>query len=108
MVIKITDVKDAETWEGNIEKIFINMIVNWINRNNMDNNTFSTNTWRRMLLDVNGQGKKNFNLKHLKQKFDRLYATHHGFFDLLKHIGFGWDAETNTVYALREIWQNYI
>ena len=108
MVIEITDIEDAETWEGNIKKIFINIIVNWINRYNMDSNTFSTNTWRRMLLDVNSQGKRNFNLKHLKQKFNKLHATHHGFFDLLKYIGFGWDAETNTMYALRAIWQNYI
>ena len=33
---------------------------------------------------------------------------HHEFFDLLKHTGFGWDAETNTVHALEETWQNYI
>lgn len=54
------------------------------------------------------QGKRNFNLKHPKQKFNRLCALHRGFSDLSKHIGFGWDVETNTVTDLEETWENYI
>ncbi|RVX02399.1 hypothetical protein CK203_028409 [Vitis vinifera] len=68
----------------------------------------STNTWRRILLEVNSQGKINFNLKQLKQKFNRLRAMHREFSDLLKHARFGWNAETNMVHALKETWQNYI
>ena len=44
----------------------------------------------------------------LKKKFNRLCAMYHGFFDLLKYIGFGWDAKTITMHALKETWQNYI
>ncbi|KAL6318090.1 hypothetical protein AAG906_035235 [Vitis piasezkii] len=108
MTTEITDVEDAGTWRGNIEKIFIDIMVNEVNKGNMDSGTFSTNTWRRILLEVNSQGKRNFNLKQLKQKFNRLRAMHREFSDLLKHTGFGWDAETNTVHALEETWQNYI
>ncbi|RVW82916.1 L10-interacting MYB domain-containing protein [Vitis vinifera] len=108
MTTEITDVEDAGTWRGNIEKIFIDVMVNEVNKGNMDSGTFSTNTWRRILLEVNSQGKRNFNLKQLKQKFNRLRAMHREFSDLLKHTGFGWDAETNTVHALEETWQNYI
>ena len=61
-----------------------------------------------MLLEVNSEGKRNFNLKQLKQKFNRLRSMYREFFDLLKHTGFGWDAKTNTVTALQETWQNYI
>ncbi|RVW24930.1 hypothetical protein CK203_079546 [Vitis vinifera] len=70
MTIEITDVEDARTWKGNIEKILIDIM--------------------------------------LKQKFNRLRAMHREFSNLLKHIGFGWDAKTNTVDALEETWQNYI
>ena len=108
MTIEITDVDDAWTWKGNIAKIFIDIMVNEINRGNMDSGTFSTTTWRRMSLKVSSQGERIFNLKQLKQKFNRLRATHHEFFDLLKHTGFGWDVETNMVHALEETWQNYI
>ncbi|RVW17267.1 hypothetical protein CK203_069192 [Vitis vinifera] len=98
MTTEITDVEDAGTWRGNIEKIFIDIMVNEVNKGNMDSGTFSTNTWRKILLEVNSQGKRNFNLKQLKQKFNRPRAMHREFSDLLKHTGFGWDAETNTAH----------
>ena len=44
MATKITDVEDAGTWKGNIEKIFINIMVNEVNKGNMDSGTFSTKT----------------------------------------------------------------
>ena len=97
MTTRITDVEDAGTWRGNIEKIFIDIMVNEVNKGNMDSGTFSTNTWIRILLEVNSQGKRNFNLKQLKQKFNRLRAMHREFSDILKHIGFGWDAETDKI-----------
>ncbi|XP_034710795.1 L10-interacting MYB domain-containing protein-like [Vitis riparia] len=108
MTTEITDVKDARTWSSNIEKIFIDIMLNEVNKGNMDSGTFSTKTWRRILLEVNCQGKRNFKLKHLKKKFNRLRAMHREFSDLLKHTGFGWDVETNMVNALEETWQNYI
>ncbi|WKA07022.1 hypothetical protein VitviT2T_024891 [Vitis vinifera] len=89
MTIEIIDVEDAGIWRGNIEKIFIDIMVNEVNKSDMDSGTFSTNTWRKILLEVNNQGKRNFNLKQLKQKFNRLRAMHHEFSNLLKHTGFG-------------------
>ena len=68
----------------------------------MDSGTFRTTTWRRMLLEVNSQGKRNFNLKQLKQKFNRLYAMHHELSDLLNHTRFSWDVKTNAMHILEE------
>ncbi|RVW21160.1 hypothetical protein CK203_110649 [Vitis vinifera] len=105
MTTEITDVEDARTWRGNIEKIFIDIMVNEVNKGNMDSDTFSTNTWRRILLEVKSQGKINFNLKQLKQKFNRLRAMHREFSDLLKHTRFGWDVETNTAHRNAKIFR---
>ena len=58
-----------------------------------------------MLLEVNCLGKRNLNLKYFKQKFNGLHATHYEFFDLLKHIGIGWDVETNVIHALKGTWK---
>lgn len=82
--------------------MFIDIVVNEVNICNMASGAFNANTWRRMLLELNSQGRRNFNLKHPKQKFNRLCALHRGFSDLSKHIGFGWDVETNTVTDLEE------
>ena len=89
MTTKMTNVEDAGMWRGKIKKIFIDIMLNEVNKGNMDSGTFSTNTWRRILLDVNSQGKINSNLNQLKQKFDKLCAMHHEFYDLLKHTRFG-------------------
>ncbi|KAL6321275.1 hypothetical protein AAG906_016309 [Vitis piasezkii] len=51
MTIEIIDVEDAGIWRGNIEKIFIDIMVNEVNKGDMDSGTFSTNTWRRILLE---------------------------------------------------------
>ncbi|KAL6333895.1 hypothetical protein AAG906_039306 [Vitis piasezkii] len=80
MTTEIANVEDVGTWRGNIEKIFIDIMVIEVNKGNMDSGTFSRS-----------QGKRNFNLKRLKQKFNRL-----------RHLGFGWDLETNTMHALEE------
>ena len=63
MPIKKITVEDAGMCRGNIEKIFIDITPNEVNKDNMDSCTFSTNTWKRMLLEVNSQGKRNFKLK---------------------------------------------
>ena len=78
-------------------------MVNEINKGNMDSGTFSTNAWRRILLEVNSQGKRNFNLKQLKQKFNRLNEMHHELSDLLNHTRFTWDAKTNTMHTSDEM-----
>ena len=51
---KITNVENARTRRGNIKKIFVDIMKNEINKSNMDSGTFNTNTWRKMLLGVNG------------------------------------------------------
>ena len=108
MTTEITNVEDVRMQRSNMEKIFINIILNKVNKGNMDSDTFNTNTWRRMLLEVNSQQKRNFNLKQFKQKFNRLRAIYHEFSDLLKHTGFGWDAETNMMHALEGTQKNCI
>ena len=58
MAIEITNVEDVRIWKGNIEQIFVDIMVNKVNKSNMDSGTFSTNIWRKMLLEVNSKKKK--------------------------------------------------
>ena len=74
----------------------------------MENGTFNSQTWKKILNEMNVGAKRNFNLKQLKQKFHRLRAKYCEFSDLLKHTGFVWDVESNMVHALEETWKNYI
>lgn len=44
MTIKMTDVEDGGMWRGNIKKIFIDIMVNEVNKGNIDSGIFNTNT----------------------------------------------------------------
>nr|XP_048323161.1 L10-interacting MYB domain-containing protein-like [Ziziphus jujuba var. spinosa] len=46
-------------------------------------------------------------MKQIKQKFNRLRSKHREFSELLQQTRFSCDAETNTVIATEEMWQNY-
>nr|AFK34853.1 unknown [Medicago truncatula] len=49
-----------------------------------------------------------FQALQLKAKMHRLRAMYREFYSLLQNIGFGWNAETNTVTASEEVWKNYL
>ena len=44
MITEVIDVEDIGTWGGNIAKIFIDIMLNEVNKDNMDSGTFSTDT----------------------------------------------------------------
>ena len=102
MATPITNFEERGMWSGYIKKIFIDIMVIEVNRGNMENETFNSQTWKKLLNEMNFRAKQNLNLKQLKQKFHRLHAKHCEFSYLLKHIGFGWDVESNIVHALEE------
>ena len=108
MGIDVTNFEEKGMWSSDIEKIFIDIMVIEVNRGNMENGTFNSQTWKKILNEMNVGAKRNFNLKQLKQKFHRLRAKYCEFSDLLKHTGFVWDVESNMVHALEETWKNYI
>ena len=40
MTTEITDVEDTGTWRGNIQKIFIDIMLNEVNKGNMDSGMY--------------------------------------------------------------------
>ena len=78
-----------------------------INKGNMADGQFSFNTWKKMLATLNELGKWSFTINQFKGKFNRMHLLHHEFSMLINQTSFGRDAETNTVHALEESWQNY-
>ena len=73
----------------------------------MANGQFRSDTWKKMLATLNELGKRSFTMTLFKGKFNRMHLLHREFSTLISQTGFGWDAETNTVHALEESWQNY-
>ncbi|KAL0007644.1 hypothetical protein SO802_009146 [Lithocarpus litseifolius] len=99
---------DEDTlWTPQLEKLFIDIMLKEINKGNTADGQFSSDTWKKMLATLNELGKWSFTMTQFKGKFNRMRLLHHEFSTLINQIGFGWDAETNTVHALEEPWQNY-
>ncbi|XP_062095056.1 L10-interacting MYB domain-containing protein-like isoform X2 [Humulus lupulus] len=108
MAIEITDVDDACLWGPTVEKIFIDIMVDEVNKGNMASGQFGSKTWAKILEELQIKSKRKYLIKQIKQKFNRLRTKYREFAELLKQTGFGWDRETNTVVASEEIWQNYL
>ena len=79
-----------------------------INKGNMANGRFSSDTWKKMLGTLNELGKQSFTMTQFKGKFNRMHLLHREFSTLINQTGFGWDAETNNVHALEESWQSIV
>ena len=82
-------------------------MVKEINKGNMADGQFNSDTWKKILATLNELGKRNFTMTQFKWKFNRMRLLHRDFSTLINQTSFGWDAETNTVHAFEESWQNY-
>ena len=105
--IEVNDADDASVWSSTIEKKFIDIMVEEVNKGNMKNGVFIKKAWTKIQEDLKRKSNRNYSMKQIKQKFNRLRIKHHEFTELLKQTGFDWDTETNIVHATEETWQNY-
>ena len=104
----VNDVVDAKLWPPNVEKLFIELMLEELMKGNMHEGNFHKRIWEKILQELNKQSNRNYRLLQLKTKFARLRQRHRIFSQLLQHTGLGWDAETNTVSGSDEVWRNVI
>ena len=102
-----SSIDEDNLWTPQLEKLFIDIMLKEINKGNMADRQFSFDTWKKILATLNELGKRNFTMIQFKGKFNRMRLLHHEFSTFINQTGFGWDAETNTVHAFEESWQNY-
>ena len=100
-------IDEDSLWTPQLEKLFIDIMLKKINKGNMADGQFSSDALKKMLATLNELGKRSFTMAQFKGKFNRMRLLHREFSTLINETGFGWDAETNTVHALEESWQNY-
>ena len=102
-----SSIDENSLWAPQLEKLFIDIMLEEINKGNMANRQFRSDTWKKMLATLNELGKRSFTMTQFKGKFNRMRLLHHEFSTLINQTGVGWDVETNIVHALEESWQNY-
>ena len=104
----IIEQQEHSLWPKNVVKCFIDIMVEEVTKGNMNNGVFPSKVWKIILEKTKSKSGRNFDVKQIKQKFNRLRVKHREFSLLLQHTGFVWDVETNTVTAHEETWRNYI
>jgi hypothetical protein len=104
MTTELNDADNAKLWPPNVEKLFIQLMVEEMVKGNMQKGVFHKRIWDKILEELNRQTKRNYKFPQVKTKFDRLRQRH----QLLQHTGLGWDAKTNTVSGNDEVWMNVL
>ena len=103
-----TNADESKLWPDSVAKAFIDIMVDEVTKGNMPNGVFHSRTWNSMTVRLNSMTNRSYKKEQLKAKMHRLRALYREFYLLVQHTGFGWNAETNTVTASEEVWQNYL
>ena len=95
---------DEKKWPPHVEHIFIKIVLGEQLKSNMPNGVFKGSTWASITIELNQKIGKDFITKQVQQKHNRLWLKQRKWSQLLRHIGLGWDEQTQTVPCSNEVW----
>jgi len=82
-------------WPPHIEKIFIDIMVDEQQKENMEYGIFKVTTWLSITNALNEQMGKSFRPKQVTQRHNRLRQKQRKWSQLLSHTRLGWDKTTD-------------
>ena len=85
---------DDKLWPPHLEHIFIEIMLKEQIKGNMENGVFKGPMWQSMTKELNEWINKNFLIKKVVQKHNRLRLKQRKWSQLLKHTRLGWDEIT--------------
>ncbi|XP_058782250.1 uncharacterized protein LOC131656577 [Vicia villosa] len=104
------DDNDSKLWPDLETKAFINIMVNDVTfgYGGYGYDCKSNDVWTSRTAALNFVTNRCYKKEQLKAKMHRLQTMYREFHSLLQNSGFRWNAETNTISANAEVWQNYL
>ncbi|KAK4589938.1 hypothetical protein RGQ29_020493 [Quercus rubra] len=69
-------IDEDNLWTPQLEKLFINIMLEEINKGNMADGQFSSDTQKKMLATLNELGKRSFTMTQFKEKFNMMHLLH--------------------------------
>ena len=99
---------DEKKWPPHVEHIFVEIMLEEQLKGNMPSGVFKGPTWASITAELNRRTGKDFVFKQVQQKHNRLRLKQRKWSQLLRHMGLGWDEQTQTVTCSDEVWQNVI
>ena len=71
-----SSINDDTLWTPQLEKLFIDIMLKEINKGNMADGQFNSDTWKKMSTILNELGKRSFTMTQFKRKFNRMRLLH--------------------------------
>ena len=101
------DKDDNTKWPATIEDFYIELIYEE-SKTGIQTSTLDRKTSMKIANELAIKFGKHFIADQLKAKWNRLRRSTREFKALIETTGFGWDSETNTVTAEKEVWDSYV
>ncbi|XP_024024008.1 uncharacterized protein LOC112092315 [Morus notabilis] len=101
------DKDDNTKWSATIEDFYVELICEE-SKTGIQTSTLDRKTWMKIANEIAIKFGKHFTADQLKAKWNRVRRSTREFKALIETTGFGWDSETNTVTAEKEVWDSYV
>lgn len=95
-------------WTPNMERYFIDLMLDQMHKGNRLGHTFNKQAWTDMLTVFNAKFGCKYDRDTLKSHYTTLWKQYNVVKSLLDQNGFSWDDSHKMVIALPHIWDDYI
>lgn len=95
-------------WTPTMERYFIDLMLEQMNRGNRMGHTFNKQAWTDMLLVFNAKFGSQYDKDVLKSRYTNLWKQFNDVKNLLGQNGFSWDETREMVVADDYVWNAYL
>ncbi|PSR91884.1 L10-interacting MYB domain-containing protein [Actinidia chinensis var. chinensis] len=95
-------------WTPTMERYFIDLMLEHMNRGNRTGHTFNKQAWTDMLAFFNAKFSSQYDKDVLKSRYTSLWKQFNDIKNLLGQIGFSWDDTRQMVVADDYVWDAYL
>ena len=95
-------------WTPSMERYFIDLMLEHVQRGNRVGYTFNKHAWSDMLTMFNAKFGSQCDKDVLKSRYSGLWKQFHDVKNMLCHVGFSWDAARQMVVADDVVWDEHV
>ncbi|EOA28611.1 hypothetical protein CARUB_v10024832mg [Capsella rubella] len=95
-------------WTPTMERFFIDLMLEHLNRGNRTGHTFSKQAWTDMVCVFNSKFGSQYDKDVLKSRYTNLWKQYNDVKSLLDHGGFVWDQTHQIVTGDESLWSLYL
>ena len=104
----VYDASPTIKWTKSMERCFIDLMIEQVNRGTRVGRTFNVQDWAHMTKAFNAKLGLHCDMHFLEDRFFCLLKQHDDISNLLNHGGFVWDETLRMVMAENDVWEAYI